>query len=78
MKVKELKALLDNFDEELHVFIQVKDKMGCGLYGVFSFSAQNVALQDNKGTKYVAFGDVLKKGECGCCSFDGSKISGLK
>jgi hypothetical protein len=76
MKVKDLKSLFDNFDEDLHVFLQVKDERGWGLYNVFAFSAKDIALQDNEGTKYVALGDVLKKGEAGCCSFDGSKISG--
>lgn len=59
MKVKELKKLLENVDDELGIFIQTKGNNAPCLYGVSRLDEKEIAVQSIKGQRYVAFGDVV-------------------
>jgi hypothetical protein len=75
MKVKDLKQLLEKFDEQLPIFIQLKDERGWGLYITSALHPRYIAEQMSDDIRYLAFGDIVKENNVGTNSSDGTLIT---
>ena len=67
MKVKDLKQLLDKYDDDLEVYIQerVGDCVWDMRYSMCNLQDFNVAEEDNEGKHYLAVGDTVPIGSVG-------------
>ena len=70
MKVKELKQLLENFDENSEICIQTKSKNTPCLYGISCLNSSHISLQQIKEEPpYVAIGDIVMPDDDGRTCF---------
>lgn len=80
MKVKDLKLLLETFDNNLEIYRQesVPSAPHHKLYIQCSFIEDNIKIQQNGGVVYLAIGDTIVDGEKGYCQADDSEIKYIK
>lgn len=80
MKVKDLKLLLETFDNDLEIYRQERlpSAPHHKLYIQCSFIKDDIKMQQNGGVIYLAIGDIIVDGEKGYCQADDSEIKYIK
>ena len=59
VKVKDLRKILENLDGEMGVYIMTKSNNAPCLYGVSYTTERRFAVNEIKGEKFFAIGDVV-------------------
>lgn len=76
MKVKDMKKILDNVDDELEVYLQERTPSSPyhPLFAMCNLCDFNIAIQQNGKAVYLAIGDVVLWSNDGFARADDSEI----